>query len=113
MMTSAFKSTTKWTTIGASKAPLEDSATFNQKSSHQRSHNLSYFSRGSLERTLAADDYDDNPVPSRGRFVNKVRCSGFPEISLNDLVVDLFDSSADQSRSVARSSETTPTGNAS
>ncbi|KAM2958083.1 hypothetical protein FF2_024991 [Malus domestica] len=110
MATSTFKSTTKRMMIGASKAPPEDSATFNQKSSHQCSHNLSCFSRGSPERTLTADDYDDNPVPSRGRFVNKVRCSGFPEISLDDLIVDLFDSSADRSHSVARSFEAIPTG---
>ncbi|CAN6585512.1 unnamed protein product [Malus baccata var. baccata] len=113
MATSAFKSTTKRTPIGASKAPPEDSAAFDRKSSHRRSRSLSCFSRGLPERTPAADDYDDNPVPSRGRFVNKVRGSGFPEISLDDLAVELFDSSADRSRSVARSSEATPAGSAS
>ncbi|KAM1736969.1 hypothetical protein ACFX12_015259 [Malus domestica] len=113
MATSAFKSTTKRTPIGASKAPPEDSAAFDRKSSHRRSRSLSCFSRGLPERTPAADDYDDNPVPSRGRFVNKVRGSGFPEISLDDLAVELFDSSADRSRSDARSSEATPAGSAS
>ncbi|KAM1626801.1 hypothetical protein ACFX1R_016513 [Malus domestica] len=113
MATSAFKSTTKRTPIGASKAPPEDSAAFDRKSSHRRSRSLSCFSRGLPERTPAADDYDDNPVPSRGRFVNTVRGSGFPEISLDDLAVELFDSSADRSRSVARSSEATPAGSAS
>ncbi|XP_048444033.1 uncharacterized protein LOC103950050 isoform X2 [Pyrus x bretschneideri] len=113
MATSAFKSTTKRTPIGASKAPPEDSASFNRKASHRRSRSLSCFSRGLPERTPAADDYDDNPVPSRGRFVNTVRGSGFPEISLDDLAVELFDSSADRSRSVARSTEATPADSAS
>ncbi|KAM1348949.1 hypothetical protein PS2_003116 [Malus domestica] len=113
MATSMFKSTTKWTSIGASKTPSEDSAMFNWKSSHQRSHNLSCFSRASPKRTSATDDYNDNPIPNRGRFVNKVRGSGFPKISLDDLAVELFDSSTDRSCSVARSSKATPTGSAS
>ncbi|TQD80251.1 hypothetical protein C1H46_034149 [Malus baccata] len=113
MATSAFKSKTKRTPIGASKAPPEDLATFNQKSSHRHSHSLSYFFRGSPDRTPAADDYNDNSVPSRGRFINKIRGSGFQEISLDNLAVELFDSSADRSRSVARSFEATPIGNAS
>ncbi|KAM2008225.1 hypothetical protein ACFX1R_004066 [Malus domestica] len=110
MATSMFKSTTKRTSIGASKTPSEDSATFNWKSSHQRSHSLSCFSRASPKQTSVADDYNDNPIPNRGRFVNKVRGSRFPKISLDDLAVELFDSSADRSCSVARSSEATPTG---
>ncbi|KAM2989042.1 hypothetical protein FF2_003067 [Malus domestica] len=113
MATSTFKSTTKRTSIGTSKTPSEDSATFNRKLSHQRSHSLSCFSRASPKRMPAADDYDDNPIPNRERFVNKVRGSGFPKISHDDLAVELFDSSADRSCSVTRSSEATPTGSAS
>ncbi|KAM1060527.1 hypothetical protein ACFX15_024522 [Malus domestica] len=48
-----------------------------------------------------------------GKFINKVRGSVFPEISLDDLAVELFDSSADRSHSVGRSSEVTPTGSTS
>ncbi|XP_068306992.1 uncharacterized protein [Pyrus communis] len=112
MATSAFKSTTKRTPIGASMAPAEDSASSNRKSSHRRSRSLSCFSRGLPERKPAGDDYDETPVPSRGRFVNTVRGSGFPEISLDDLAVELFDSSTDRGRSVERSSEATPAASA-
>ncbi|XP_021808439.1 uncharacterized protein LOC110752142 [Prunus avium] len=112
MATSAFKSTTKRTPIGASKAPAEDSASSNRKSSHRRSRSLSCFSRGLPERTPKAEDFDDNPAP-KGRFVNTVRGSGFPEISLDDLAIELFDSSGDRGRSVARGSEATPTSSVS
>lgn len=112
MATSAFKSTTKRTPIGASKAPAEDSASSNRKSSHRRSRSLSCFWRGLPERTPTAEGFDDNPAP-KGRFVNTVRGSGFPEISLDDLAIELFDSSGDRGRSVARGSEATPTSSAS
>ncbi|KAM1339929.1 hypothetical protein ACFX2H_038390 [Malus domestica] len=112
MATSAFKSTTKRTPIGAPTARAEDSASSNRRSSHRRSRSLSCFSRGLPERKPAGDDYDETPVPSRGRFVNTVRGSGFPEISLDDLAVELFNPSADRGRSVVRSSEATPAASA-
>ncbi|CAL2261122.1 unnamed protein product [Prunus armeniaca] len=112
MATSAFKSTTKRTPIGASKSPAEDSASSNRKSSHRRSRSLSCFSRGLPERTPAVEDFDENPAP-KGRFVNTVRGSGFPEISLDDLAIELFDDSGDRGRSIARGSEATPTSSAS
>ncbi|XP_034215859.1 uncharacterized protein LOC117627739 isoform X3 [Prunus dulcis] len=112
MATSAFKSTTKRTPIGASKAPAEDSASSNRKSSHRRSRSLSCFSRGLPERTPKVEDFDENPAP-KGRFVNTVRGSGFPEISLDDLAIELFDTSGDRGRSVARGSEATPASSAS
>ncbi|XP_008239424.1 PREDICTED: uncharacterized protein LOC103338024 isoform X2 [Prunus mume] len=112
MATSAFKSTTKRTPIGASKSPAEDSDSSNRKSSHRRSRSLSCFSRGLPERTPAVENLDDNPAP-KGRFVNTVRGSGFPEISLDDLAIELFDASGDRGRSIARGSEATPTSSAS
>ncbi|CAB4280555.1 unnamed protein product [Prunus armeniaca] len=112
MATSAFKSTTKRTPIGASKSPAEDSASSNRKSSHRRSRSLSCFSRGLPERTPAVEDFDENPAP-KGRFVNTVRGSGFPEISLDDLAIELFDASGNRGRSIARGSEATPTSSAS
>lgn len=45
--------------------------------------------------------------------MNTVRGSGFPEISLDDLAIELFDSGSDDrrgGRSALRSSETTPEG---
>ncbi|KAL4295504.1 hypothetical protein GQ457_12G006460 [Hibiscus cannabinus] len=81
MATSAFKSTTR------------NSSSSNRSSSssvHRRSRSLSRFSRGA--------GYDEpTPAPrSSGRFVNTVRG---PEISLDDLANELFDSSL-QDRSI-------------
>ncbi|KAL6182575.1 hypothetical protein ACLB2K_043994 [Fragaria x ananassa] len=107
MATSAFKSTTKRTPIGSSAAPAEDSASVNR--SHRRSRSLSCFSRRLQE--APAEEFEVNPTPRR-KFVNTVRGSGFPEISLDDLAIELFDSGSDErgGRSVLRSSETTPAG---
>ncbi|KAM5571745.1 hypothetical protein ABKV19_012031 [Rosa sericea] len=105
MATSAFKSTTKRTPIGSSPAPAEDSASVNR--SHRRSRSLSCFSRRLPEPP--AEEFEVNPTPRR-KFVNTVRGSGFPEISLDDLAIELFDSGSDErgGRSALRSSETTP-----
>ncbi|CAA2939537.1 Hypothetical predicted protein [Olea europaea subsp. europaea] len=77
MATSAFKSTSKRTTIGGSSS--EDS-TSNSRS-HRRSRSLSRFSR---------------PVvvsEPKGKFVNTVRGSGeCTEISLDDLALEFFSS---------------------
>ncbi|KAK1377314.1 Major capsid [Heracleum sosnowskyi] len=70
MATSAFKSTTKRTPIGA-KSSSDDSPSSSVKP-FRRSRSLS-----------------QAPAP-RGKFVNTIRGSGFPEISLDDLAVDIF-----------------------
>ena len=84
MATSAFKSTTKRSSIGT-----PSSAGNSTSSAHRRSRSLSRFSR----RVPAAEDevFEQVPLP-RGRFVNTERGSGFPEISLDDLAVDLLGS---------------------
>ncbi|XWS51368.1 hypothetical protein CRYUN_Cryun12cG0170900 [Craigia yunnanensis] len=100
MATSAFKSTTKRTS--AANSP-EDSSSSNRTSVHRRTRSLSRFPR----RIPGAYDEDDEPTPaprSRGRFVNTVRGSGFPEITLDDLAIELFDSSI-RGRSVSRNDD--------
>ncbi|CAK9172565.1 unnamed protein product [Ilex paraguariensis] len=83
MATSAFKSTTKRIPV-ASTSNSGDSASSNK--THRRSRSLSRFTRPLLEPSA---DFGDSPVPS-GRFVNKVRGSVFPEISLDDLAIEFF-----------------------
>lgn len=82
MATSAFKSTTKRTPIGA-KSSSDDTSSSSVKP-HRRSRSLSRFSHH-----LPDSDFRDAPAP-RGKFVNTIRGSGFPEISLDDLAVDIF-----------------------
>ncbi|KAJ6418133.1 hypothetical protein OIU84_001506 [Salix udensis] len=81
MATSAFKSTTKRTPIGNDKKDRSSA------SSHRRSRSLSRFSR-----PVPPDFSEDAPVPSRGRFVNTERGSGVPDMSLDDLAIQLFSS---------------------
>ncbi|KAJ4712523.1 Micronuclear linker histone polyprotein-like [Melia azedarach] len=93
MATSAFKSTTRRTSIGTSpNSTTDDSSSSTNRSStaHRRSRSLSRFSR-----RLPAHDVFSEDAP-RGKFVNTVRGSGFPEISLDDLAIELFDSSGDR-----------------
>ncbi|WRX18881.1 hypothetical protein QQP08_011368 [Theobroma cacao] len=102
MATSAFKSTTKRTSLANSTG---DSSSSNRTSVHRRARSLSRFS----SRLPGADD-DEEPTPaprSRGRFVNTVRGSGFPEISLDDLAIELFDSSL-RGRSASRNADVSP-----
>ncbi|KAH7549753.1 hypothetical protein JRO89_XS13G0076800 [Xanthoceras sorbifolium] len=103
MATSAFKSTTKRTAIGASPSSTNDdssSSTNRSSAAHRRSRSLSRFSR----RLPGQDMLSDEATP-RGRFVNTVRGTGFPEISLDDLAIELFDSSDDRGRSAARNDD--------
>ncbi|XP_006476986.2 uncharacterized protein LOC102624602 isoform X4 [Citrus sinensis] len=96
MATSAFKSTTKRTPIAtSSNSTTDDSSSSSNRSTtaHRRSRSLSRFSR-----PLPAHDVFSEDAP-RGKFVNTVRGSGFPEISLDDLAIEFFDSSADRGRS--------------
>jgi hypothetical protein len=87
MATSAFKSTTKRAPIGNDKNDRSSA------SAHRRSRSLSRFSR-----PIPSNFSDDAPVPSRGRFVNTERGSGVPDMSLDDLAIQLF-SSGDRGRS--------------
>ncbi|XP_031374763.1 uncharacterized protein LOC116189301 isoform X1 [Punica granatum] len=105
MATSAFRSTTKRTPIGASpSASAEDSTSSNRSSAHRRSRSLSRFSHRLPEPEVPSSD--DAPAP-RGRFVNTVRGSGFPEISLDDLAIEFF-CSGDRGRSGARNADVSP-----
>lgn len=91
MATSAFKSTTKRTPIGNDKS---------SSSAHRRSRSLSRFSR-----PIPPDDFsDDSTAPSRGKFVNMDRGSGVPDISLDDLAIQLL-SLGDRGRSGFRSGD--------
>lgn len=104
MATSAFKSTTRRASLANS--PGDSSSSNRSSSGHRRARSLSRFSR----RIPGVGDDDDEPTPaprSRGRFVNTIRGSGFPEISLDDLAVELFDSSL-RGRSVSRMDDATP-----
>lgn len=105
MATSAFKSTTKRSSIGSS-SNAGDSSSSSKNAAHRRSRSLSRFSRRILEPT----DSDEVAAP-RGRFVNTVRGSGFPEISLDDLAIEIFlkdsverDSESDRRRCTRRNS---------
>lgn len=106
MASSAFKSTTKRTSIGPS---VDDTASSNRNSAHRRSRSLSRFSRRLPDP--AVDDFVDVSAPT-GRFVNTVRGSGFPEISLDDLAVEFF-GSGDRGRSASRNSQASPASGAS
>ncbi|KGN64387.1 uncharacterized protein LOC101211551 [Cucumis sativus] len=103
MASSAFKSTTKRTPIGASVPSNDDSASSNRTSFHRRSRSLSRFSHPLPSSPIDKVFGEASPAP-RGRFVNTSRGSGFPEISLDDLAVEFF-GSTDRGRSAARSSE--------
>ncbi|KAJ7945739.1 Micronuclear linker histone polyprotein-like [Quillaja saponaria] len=107
MAMAAFKSTTKRVPIGASpNSSTDDSSSSNRNSSsHRRFRSFSQFSRRLLTPD-SSDSFDEAPV-LRGRFVNTVRASGFPEISLDDLVIEFFDSS-DRGCLASRQSEPRP-----
>ncbi|XVF11586.1 hypothetical protein REPUB_Repub08aG0039800 [Reevesia pubescens] len=105
MATSAFKSTTKRTSV-ANSPDDSTSSSSNRTSVHRRARSLSRFSRRLPGATV--DDDEHTPAPrSRGRFVNTVRGSGFPEISLDDLAIELFDSSL-RGRSASRNADVSP-----
>ncbi|XP_045803472.1 uncharacterized protein LOC123897019 [Trifolium pratense] len=103
MATAAFKSTTKRIPVGASS--VEDSSS-SSSSLHRRSRSLSRPARS----RYSGDTDTDLPAP-RGKFVNTVRGCGFPEISLDDLAIEFFES-ANRGRLDSRSSESesTPAG---
>ncbi|KAI3435297.1 uncharacterized protein J3R85_006222 [Psidium guajava] len=104
MATSAFRSTTKRTPIGASSASTDGSASSNRSSAHRRSRSLSRFSHRLAE---PEDSFADDKPASRGRFVNTTRGSGLPEISLDDLAIEFF-GSEDRGRSGSRNTDVSP-----
>ncbi|XP_010525325.1 PREDICTED: uncharacterized protein LOC104803143 [Tarenaya hassleriana] len=96
MTTSAFRSTTKRPTpLPKSSTSGDDgeSSSSARMSAPRRHRSLSRFSHRRMP------DLDAEVTPARnGKFVNTFRGSGFPEISLDDLAVEFFDSfSADSS----------------
>lgn len=107
MASSAFKSTTKRTPIGAPAASTDDSTSTNRSSIHRRSRSLSRFSHP-LPSSPVDKGFNDGSA-RRGRFVNTSRGSGFPEISLDDLAVEFF-GSGDRGRSSESSGATNPAG---
>ncbi|KAK4350644.1 hypothetical protein RND71_029957 [Anisodus tanguticus] len=86
MASSAFKSTTRRTTLGGSPAGAEDSSGNSSNKAHRRSRSLSRVAHGE-EPTQADLGYNAAP---RGKFVNMTRGSGVPEISLDDLAIEFF-----------------------
>ncbi|KVH98135.1 hypothetical protein Ccrd_023632 [Cynara cardunculus var. scolymus] len=85
MATSAFKSTTRRAPIGTSAPSTDDSPTSSSSKVHRRSRSLSRFSRPIRE------EIEPGVLPTpRRKFVNTVRGSGFPEISLDDLAIEFF-----------------------
>ncbi|XVF49680.1 hypothetical protein PTKIN_Ptkin04bG0032300 [Pterospermum kingtungense] len=107
MATSAFKSTTKRASLAADSPDGSSASSSNRIFVHRRARSLSRFSRRLPE--AAADDVDYTPPAprSRGRFVNTARGSGFPEISLDDLAIELFDSSF-RGRSASQNADVSP-----
>ncbi|KAI4343643.1 hypothetical protein L6164_010971 [Bauhinia variegata] len=107
MATAAFKSTTKRTPMGASSTSSADDSSSSRRNSsaYRRSRSLSRFSR----RITVGDTFDDlnEFPPRRAKFVNTVRCSEFPEISLDDLAFELFES-GNRGRLASRHSEVSP-----
>lgn len=98
MATSAFKSTTKRSSVATGISNGADDSFGNSSTKtrqHRRSRSLSQFSR-----RLPMEDLEvEEPPPvandsalRRGKFVNTVRGSGFPEISLDDLAIEFFSS---------------------
>ncbi|OAY47919.1 uncharacterized protein LOC110618318 [Manihot esculenta] len=113
MATSAFRSTTKRTPIAKSSSASTDdsSSSTTPASSHRRSRSLSRFSR---PLPHPGDEFSDEaPLPrGKGRFVNTVRGSGFPDVTLDDLAVQFF-GSADRGPSSSRINDVGPGDNVS
>ncbi|KAL6518031.1 hypothetical protein OROMI_033732 [Orobanche minor] len=88
MASSAFKSATKRASIGGSSS--EDSS----RRTLRRSRSLSRFSDPIAPEPETETDY--SKIVPRGKFVNTTRGStmAFPEISLDDLALELFSSSS-------------------
>ncbi|KAM0066349.1 hypothetical protein Hdeb2414_s0002g00048031 [Helianthus debilis subsp. tardiflorus] len=83
--TPAFKSTTRRAPIGDSSPSTDESLMSSSTKAHRRSRSVSRFSR----RIPAEFEPVTVPTPRR-KFVNTVRGSDFPEISLDDLAIEFF-----------------------
>ncbi|KAH9616510.1 hypothetical protein KSS87_007552 [Heliosperma pusillum] len=81
MATAAFRSTSRRTSLAGDSTP---GSTANS-SSRRRSRSVSRFSH-----RLPAEENPPESANRKGKFVNTVRGSGFPEISLDDLAIELF-----------------------
>ncbi|VVB13505.1 unnamed protein product [Arabis nemorensis] len=92
MATSALNPTIKRTTAPAKSSESGDDSSYStRRSAPRRYRSLSRFSH-------RMPDLDGEVTPMRkGKFVNTVRGSGFPEISLDDLAVEFFDSFSGES----------------
>ncbi|KAL9239346.1 hypothetical protein vseg_013679 [Gypsophila vaccaria] len=85
MATAAFRSTSRRTSIGGDTSLSNSNS--NSARQHRRSRSVSRFSH----RGPAEDAADEPPSTiRRGKFVNTVRGSEFPEISLDDLAIEMF-----------------------
>ncbi|MCD7457673.1 hypothetical protein HAX54_035746 [Datura stramonium] len=90
MASSAFKSTTRRTTLGGSPAGTDESSGNSSNKAHRRSRSLSRVAHGPRRYEEPAQaDLGYNAAP-RGKFVNTTRGSGVPEISLDDLAIEFF-----------------------
>ncbi|WOL13647.1 hypothetical protein Cni_G22420 [Canna indica] len=104
MATSTFRSTTERSSGGRGGAipSAAASGSSSRVGTHRRSRSLSRYSGRFPPPPPESDDF---PTP-RGRFVNKLRGSGFPEISVDDLADEFFraraESEEDSEPSVAR-----------
>ncbi|XP_039067928.1 uncharacterized protein LOC120213965 isoform X3 [Hibiscus syriacus] len=106
MATSSFKSTTKRASVANTPGDSSSSDRSSSSSVHRRARSLSRFSR----RLPGVGDDDDEPTPAprnKFKFVTTVRGTDFPEISLDDLAIELFDSSL-RGRSNSRINDVTP-----
>nr|GMD35293.1 ATP-dependent RNA helicase [Ipomoea batatas] len=91
MATSAFKSTSRRAPFGGSDevsaAASSSSSSSSANRAHRRSRSLSRFSRS---LPFGEDPSYGVEATPRRKFVNTVRGSEFPEISLDDLAIELF-----------------------
>ncbi|XP_073098556.1 uncharacterized protein [Elaeis guineensis] len=107
MATAALRSTSRRAPIGGGGG-VEDAGSSNCGGDRRRSRSLSRYSGRFPSPPPVSDDFST----PRGRFVNKVRVSGFPEISLDDLADEFFRARAEseeeeeeERRSAARRSD--------
>ncbi|XP_038983077.1 uncharacterized protein LOC103710643 isoform X2 [Phoenix dactylifera] len=102
MATAAFRSTSRRPAVGG-RGGAEDAGSSNRGVGHRRSRSLGRYS-GRFPPPPPESDEFSTP---RSRFVNKVRGSGVPDISLDDLADEFFRARAEsdeeeESRSAAR-----------
>ncbi|KAM3319289.1 hypothetical protein P3S67_006489 [Capsicum chacoense] len=112
MASSAFKSTTRRTTLGGGSPAVDSSSSSGSSATkpHRRSRSLSRVSHGPRRYEEPAQvGLGDNAAP-RGKFVNTIRGSGVPEISLDDLAIEFFSQEEDRENSDRGRSERRASG---